>query len=128
MGFPRLRARPSNHGPLIKVCLLVLLHHFRVCSLGSPVVIFAPILFPTHCMKIITPPRLCTWVKCTHTRPLVTLLSFILFLLLINVSSFPWATLVLLPIDRTVVSYLHLLYDLELHCNSFLGGGLSDYA
>jgi hypothetical protein len=128
MGFPWLQAHPSNHGLLIKVYLLVLFRRFGVCALGSPIVIFAPILFPTCCMTIITTPRICTWVRCTHTRPLETLLSFILFPLLIKFSAFPWTTPVLLPIDRTVVSYLCLLCDLELHCNSCLGGGISDFS
>jgi hypothetical protein len=126
MGFPRLRAHPKNHGPLIKVYLLVLFHCFGVCALGSPVVIPAPILFPARCTTIITTPRIYTWVRCTHTRPWKTLLSFILCHLLIIFPAFPQTTPVLLPIDRTVVSYLLLLCDLDLHCNSCLRGGLSD--
>jgi hypothetical protein len=128
MGFPRLWARPNNHGPLIKVYLLVLFHFFGVCALGSPTVISTPIFFPTRCTTIITTPRICTWVRCTHTRPLETLLSFVLFCLLINFSSFPQTTPVLLPIDRAMVSYLLFLCDLDLHCNSCLGGGLSNSA
>jgi hypothetical protein len=128
MGFTRLRAHPNNHGPLIKVYLLVLFHNFALCALGSLVVISSPILFPTHCTTIITTPCICTWVRCTHTRPLETLFSFILCHLLINFSSFPRTTPVLLPIDRTVVSYLCLLCDLELHCNLCFSGGLWDSA
>jgi hypothetical protein len=67
MGFPRLWARPRNHGPLIKVYLLVLFHCFRVCSLGRPVAIPVPILCPAHCTTIITTPHICAWVRCTHT-------------------------------------------------------------
>jgi hypothetical protein len=126
MGVPRLRAHPNNHGPLVKVYLLVLFHYFGVCALGSHVVISAPIPCPSCCMTIITTPRIYTWVRCTHTRPLETLLSFVLCRLLINSSSFPQTTHVLLPIDRIVVSYLLLLYDLGLHCNLCLGGGLLD--
>jgi hypothetical protein len=128
MGIPRLWARPNNHGPLIKVYLLVLFHCFGVCALGSPVIIFAPIPCPARYTTIITIPRICTWVRCTHTWPLETLLSFVLCRLLINSSSFPRTTPILLSIDRTVVLYLLLLYDLDLHCNLCLGGGLSDSA
>jgi hypothetical protein len=128
MGFPRLQVHLNNHGPLIKVYLLVLFHYFRVCALGSPVVISALILCPARCTTIITTPRIYTWVRCTHTRPLGTLLSFVLYRLLINFSAFPRAAPVLLPIDRTVVLYLFLLCDLDLHCNLCLGGGLSDFA
>ena len=126
MGFPWLRAHLGNHGPLIKVYLLVLFHCFKACVLRSPVIICAPILCPARYTTIITTPHICTWVRCTHTRPWKTLLSFILCYLLIIFSSFPWTTPVLLPIDRTVVSYLFLLCDLELHCNSCLSGGLLD--
>jgi hypothetical protein len=58
MGFPQLRARPGNHGPLIKLYLLVLFHCFGVCALGSPVVIPAPILCSARCTTIITTPYL----------------------------------------------------------------------
>jgi hypothetical protein len=126
MGFPQLRARPNNHGLIIKVYLLVLFHNFRVCALGSPAVISAPILCYACCTTIITTPRICTWVRCTHTQPLETLFSFVLCHLMINFSAFPWTTLVLLPIDRTMVLYLYLLCDLEMHCNSCLGGEISD--
>jgi hypothetical protein len=128
MGFPRLWACLSNHGPLIMVYLLVLFHCFEVCALGSPTVISPPILCLARCMTIITTPCICTWVRCTHTRPLETLLSFVLCRLLINFSIFPRTTPVLLPIDRIVVSYLLLFCDLDLHCNSCLGGGLSNSA
>jgi hypothetical protein len=111
MGFPRLWARPINHGSLIKVYLLVLFHCFGVCALGSHVVISTPILCLARCTTIITNPRICTWVRCTHTQPLETLLPFILCHLLINSSAFPQTTPVLLPIDMIVVSYLLLLCD-----------------
>jgi hypothetical protein len=106
MGFPQLRSHPKNYGPLIKVYLLVLFHHFGVCALRIPFVISTPILCPARCTPIITTPHIYTWVRCTHTQPLGTLLSFVLCHLLINFSTFPQATPVILPIDRTVVSYL----------------------
>jgi hypothetical protein len=106
MVFHRLRARPDNHGPLKKVYLLVIFPCFRVCALGSPVVISVPILFPVQCTKIITTPCICTWVRYTPTRPWDTLSNFILCCLLINLSAFPRTTPVPLLIDRTVVSYL----------------------
>ena len=105
---------------------MVLFHHFKKCSLGSPVVIIAPILCPAHCMTIIIPPHICTWVRCTHTWPWKAFLFFVLCWLLIIFYVFPWTTPVLLPIDRTVLSYLLLLCDLDLHCNSCLSVGLSD--
>jgi len=67
MGFPWMRAHPGNHGPLIKVYLLVLFHYFSVCALGSPIVILVPILCPACYTKITTTPYICTWVRCDHT-------------------------------------------------------------
>jgi hypothetical protein len=67
MGFPQLRARPSNHGPLLKVYLLFLFHCLDMCALGSPAVIPAPILCFARCTNCSTTPRICTWVRCTHS-------------------------------------------------------------
>jgi hypothetical protein len=125
MEFPQVQACINNNGPLIKVYLLIIFHYFRACSLGSLVIISASILCPTGCTTVITIPRIYTWVSCTNARPLGTHWSFLLCHVLIKCYAFPRETLVLLPIDMTVVSYLFLLCDLDIHCNSCLVHGIS---
>jgi hypothetical protein len=67
MGFPQPRDCPSNHGPLVKVYLLVFFPCLGMCALGGPTVTPTPILFSSLCTKNSTTPRICTWVRCTHT-------------------------------------------------------------
>jgi hypothetical protein len=67
MGFPQLRVRPSNHGPLVEVYLLVLFPCLGMCALKDPIVTPVPILCSTHCTNNSTTPCICTWVRCTHT-------------------------------------------------------------
>jgi hypothetical protein len=57
-GFPRLQYYPGIHGSPVKAYLLVLFHCFRVCVLGNPIVIPAPILCLARCMPIISSHRI----------------------------------------------------------------------
>jgi hypothetical protein len=77
-GFPQMRSYPGNHGSPVKAYLLVLFHCFRVCALGNPVIVPAPILFLARCTPIISSHRICAWMRCTHSCPWAILLIFVL--------------------------------------------------
>jgi hypothetical protein len=102
MGFPWLQAYSGNHGSPVKVYLLVLFHCFwDVCSWEA---CCCPYANPWPCMLYANhlSPHICAWVRCTHTCPRATFFFFVLFHLLIILSTLPRATSVLLSIDRTV--------------------------
>jgi hypothetical protein len=128
MGFPWKLSCPSDHGSPVKAYLLVLFLCFRVCVLGSPVIVPMPILCLAHYTPIISSHGNCVWMRCTHSCPRAILLIFVLCQLWIILSALPRPTPVLHSIDRTVVSYLLLWCNCYLHCNSCLKGGLSDSA
>jgi hypothetical protein len=67
MGFPQLRADPSNHGMPVKAYFLVLFPCLGMCALGGRTVTLVPILFSALCTNNSTTSCICTWVRCTHT-------------------------------------------------------------
>jgi hypothetical protein len=124
-GFSRMRTYPGNNGSPVKEYLLVLFPYFRVCVLGNPTAIPMSILFLARCMQIISSHYICAWMRCTHSFSRDILLVFFLFCLWINLSSLQRKSPILHSIDRTVVSYLLLWCDHDLHYKSCLNGGLS---